>query len=442
MSRSHQGLVFVAGNRQVEATQSLDREIDRLEWLVAAGHDWLRFPRDLEREFAESNADGLLDYRRRVVVAAFVILLVAGVLDLLVMKRGIDGALLLRYGVAVPLGALFLAYSRSAWFRTTQQPALCLLTFLLAALLFGLMFIGGERVVYVYLPGVLLLAVFSGMLLRLQFWLSALLLGAMGVFYMVFLIRIRPQPLDILVPYTLFYCAAALLALFASYHLEHAARRRFLQVRLLALKQGELELANQRLQELADQDGLTGVANRRHFDQHLATEWSRARRSGQPLSLMLIDLDFFKRYNDTYGHQAGDDCLIVVGAVLRSHAQRPGDLAARYGGEEFALILPATEIVDAEDIASRVIHDLAGYRIPHRASEVSGVVTASAGVAGCVPSPLLSPRDLLAAADAALYRAKRDGRNRVEVSEALPAGDEGDASSPAMFESGVDSTQR
>lgn len=434
--------MFVAGNRQVEATQSLDREVDRLEWLVAAGHDWLRFPRDLEREFAESNADGLLDYRRRVVVAAFVILLVAGLLDLLVVKRGIDGALLLRYGVAVPLGALFLAYSRSGWFRTTQQPALCLLTFLLAALLFGLMFIGGERVVYVYLPGVLLLAVFSGMLLRLQFWLSAVLLGAMGVFYMVFLIRIRPQPLDILVPYTLFYGAAALLALFASYHLEHAARRRFLQVRLLALKQGELELANQRLQELADQDGLTGVANRRHFDQHLATEWSRARRSGQPLSLMLIDLDFFKRYNDSYGHQAGDDCLIVVGAVLRAHAQRPGDLAARYGGEEFALILPATEVSDAKEIASRVIHDLAGYRIPHRASEVSDVVTASAGVAGCVPSPLLSPRDLLAAADAALYRAKRNGRNSVELSEALPAGGEGDAPSPAMFESGVDSTQR
>ncbi|MFP5382852.1 MAG: diguanylate cyclase domain-containing protein [Gammaproteobacteria bacterium] len=431
----------MAGNRQVESTQSLDREIDRLEWLVAAGHDWLRFPRDLEKEFAESVADGLLDYRRRVVVAAFVVLLVAGVLDLLVVKRGIDGALLLRYGVAVPLGALFLAYSRSTWFRATQQPALCLLTFLLAALLFGLMIIGGDRVLYVYLPGVLLLAVFAGMLLRLQFWLSALLLGAMGIAYMVFLVRIRPQPMDILVPYTLFYGAAVLIALFANYHLEHASRRRFLQVRLLALKQGELELANQRLQELADQDGLTGVANRRHFDQHLATEWSRARRSGQSLSLMLIDLDFFKRYNDSYGHQAGDDCLIVVGAVLRSHAQRPGDLAARYGGEEFALILPATDVSDAKEIASRVIHDLAAYRIPHRASEVSDVVTASAGVAGCVPSPLLSSRDLLAAADAALYRAKRDGRNRVEVSLDLPAGDEADATVPATGGSGADGAQ-
>lgn len=432
------------GNRQVRSTQALDGEIDRLEWLVAAGHGWLRFPRDLQKEFAESDADGLLDYRRRVVIAAFVVLLVAGILDLLVVKRGIDGALLLRYGVAVPLGALFLAYSRSDWFRATQQPALCLLTFLLAALLFGLMMIGGERVVHVYLPGVLLLAVFSGMLLRLQFWLSVAMLGAMGVAYMVFLVRIRPQPIDILAPYTLFYGAAMLLALFASYHLEHAARRRFLQVRLLALKQGELELANQRLQELADQDGLTGVANRRHFDQHLATEWSRARRSGQPLSLMLIDLDFFKRYNDSYGHQAGDDCLIVVGAVLRSHAQRPGDLAARYGGEEFALILPATDIGDAREIASRVINDLAAYRIPHRASEVSDAVTASAGVACCVPSPLLSSRDLLAAADAALYRAKRNGRNRVEVSGSVQSGDEAGATLPASVASvasGADGAQ-
>lgn len=409
------------GNRQLAATHAQDREIERLEWLVAAGHPWLRFPRDLEREFADSRSDALLGYRRLVLLAAFMVLLLAGLLDWLVVKRSISEVFLLRYGLAAPLGAMFIVWSRSRGFRNHQQWGLCLFTLLLAGLMFGLMLLGDDRVVVIYLPGFILIAVFAGMLLWLNFWLSMGLLTLIGVAYLGFLVDVRPQEPDVLIPHLLFYATASLIALFANYHIEHAARSRFLQVRLLALKQAELETANQRLQELADQDGLTGVANRRHFDLHLESEWNRARRAGRPLSLILIDLDFFKKYNDTYGHQAGDDCLIVVGAVLRAHANRPGDLAARYGGEEFVLVLPDTALGDAEEIGWRIVHDLAAYRIPHRTSGVADFVTASAGVASCIPSPVISPRELLAAADDALYQAKRTGRNRVVRASMLPA---------------------
>ncbi|MFZ5756567.1 MAG: diguanylate cyclase domain-containing protein [Pseudomonadota bacterium] len=402
-------------NLRAEAVQAHDREIDRLEGLVSSGHRLLRFPRDLEREFENEYAQRYLAYRRRVVLLAVFVVLGAGLLDLVFVHGAINQALLFRYGVIAPAALAILVFSRTRWFASRQQPVLALFTMLLAGLLFGLMRLGDEQVVLIYSPGFLLIAVFAGMLLHLRFWLALLLIAAVGVAYVAFVGHWRPQSTEIVAAYTIFYLTGALMALFAGYGIEHTARRQFLHGRLLALKQNELELANHQLQELVDQDGLTGIANRRHFDHQFDAEWSRARRGGYPLSLLLIDLDFFKNYNDTYGHQAGDDCLIVVGSVLRAHTQRSGDVAARYGGEEFAMILPATTREDAEEIGWRVVRDIAAYRIPHQASDIADVVTASVGVACVVPSPMVTPRDLLAAADNALYRAKRNGRNRVEV---------------------------
>ena len=407
-------------NLRAEAVQAHDREIDRLEALVSSGHRLLRFPRDLEQEFEGDYARRYLGYRQRVVLIALLVVLASGALDVFVVHDAIDQALLLRYGLVTPAALALLAFTRTRWFPDRQQPALALFALLLAALLFGLMRLGDERVVMLYSPGFLLVAMFTGMLLHLRFWLAALLLVVIGAVYVAFIGHWRPQTTEIIASYTIFYVTASLTALFAGYGIEHTARRQFLHSRLLALKQNELELANHQLQELVDQDGLTGIANRRHFDQQFEAEWSRAQRGGYPLSLLLIDLDFFKNYNDTYGHQAGDDCLIVVGSVLRAHTQRSGDVAARYGGEEFAMILPATSREDAEEIGWRVARDIAAYRIPHKASDVADVVTASVGVASLIPTPIMNPRDLLGAADDALYRAKRQGRNRVEVAADAP----------------------
>jgi diguanylate cyclase (GGDEF)-like protein len=166
------------------------------------------------------------------------------------------------------------------------------------------------------------------------------------------------------------------------------------------------------LRALASCDGLTGLANRRMFDECLSQEWRRTERDGSPLSLLMIDIDHFKALNDVAGHQAGDDCLRLVAAAVSSEALRPGDLAARYGGEEFGAILPNTSLDGATVVASRILAAVAALAIPHPAAEIGGFVTVSIGAAGRSAAQA-SPALLVSAADAALYRAKRGGRNRV-----------------------------
>jgi diguanylate cyclase (GGDEF)-like protein len=169
------------------------------------------------------------------------------------------------------------------------------------------------------------------------------------------------------------------------------------------------------LVRLSRNDGLTGIANRRHFDEFYQQEWKRALRDETPLSLILCDIDFFKNYNDTYGHQAGDDCLRAVAGVLQSGLRRPGDLAARYGGEEFIVVLPGTLREGALAVAESLRRAVEALAIPHSASAAAPVVTISLGISFTVPGSGESSADLLAAADKALYRAKEGGRNRVVI---------------------------
>jgi diguanylate cyclase (GGDEF)-like protein len=186
--------------------------------------------------------------------------------------------------------------------------------------------------------------------------------------------------------------------------------------RLLETRVGErtaeLRILNAKLESLSTTDGLTGIANRRRFDEVLALEWSRASRMGKPLALAMLDIDFFKKYNDHYGHQAGDECLRRIATILNTTICRTGDLVARYGGEEFAFIAPATDGVSAFNIASKVLDALRSSKIQHEMSEF-GFVTASIGVASIIPSTDDLPENLVKNADEALYRAKQQGRNRV-----------------------------
>lgn len=182
------------------------------------------------------------------------------------------------------------------------------------------------------------------------------------------------------------------------------------------------------LRSAAYTDGLTGVANRRHFDEALSREWLRAQRTGSPMSLVLSDIDAFKKYNDHYGHQAGDQCLQRVALALRQVLHRPADLVARYGGEEFAVLLPETDATGARFLASQLLDAVDALGLPHAASPVADHVTLSVGVSafdenccgwvehpsdsrftGLVARPPVS--DLVAAADQALYAAKEAGRN-------------------------------
>ena len=180
-----------------------------------------------------------------------------------------------------------------------------------------------------------------------------------------------------------------------------------------------LAAANAQLELVASLDGLTGIPNRRHFDTVLDVECRRAARNRTWLSLLLLDIDYFKAYNDTHGHQAGDACLQRVAQCLQASARRPADLAARYGGEEFALVLPDTPLAGAAALAEVLRTQIEALGVAHGASAVSTRVTVSLGVATALPAPRSSPITLIAAADQALYQAKHAGRNRVHVADVL-----------------------
>lgn len=179
----------------------------------------------------------------------------------------------------------------------------------------------------------------------------------------------------------------------------------------------ELEQANQQLAALSMTDGLTGLANRRRFDAALTAEWRRAERVCQPLALALLDVDWFKHYNDHYGHLAGDDCLRRIARLLEGHMQRGGDLVARYGGEEFVFIAPVTDGQTALNLAEALCRALEALALPHATSPL-GHVTVSIGVAALVPDGESRPEGLIAQADRALYQAKAQGRNCVRLAQA------------------------
>ena len=187
--------------------------------------------------------------------------------------------------------------------------------------------------------------------------------------------------------------------------------------RALRELQKELEAKNVELERLSSLDGLTGIANRRIFDEFISNEWMRAARDGTPLSLVLIDIDHFKTYNDNYGHQGGDDCLRQVAHALAATVNRPSDLVARYGGEEFVVVMPGTAREGAIKIADALRTGIDSMNLPHAHSSTADHVTISLGVSTVVPTNDGKPEMLIEKADGALYKSKESGRNQYQFAE-------------------------
>lgn len=175
--------------------------------------------------------------------------------------------------------------------------------------------------------------------------------------------------------------------------------------------EANLRKTNQELEHLINLDALTQIANRRCFNERIITEWQRLHREQQPLSLLMFDVDYFKRYNDLYGHQLGDECLIKIAQAVDHLMHRSGDLVARYGGEEFIVILPNTNLEGATIVAERIHQAIRELQIPHQDSNVSNIVSVSVGITSEIPSSDCSPYDFIHQADHALYDAKQQGRN-------------------------------
>ncbi|MEF3697848.1 GGDEF domain-containing response regulator [Desulfolutivibrio sp.] len=184
-------------------------------------------------------------------------------------------------------------------------------------------------------------------------------------------------------------------------------------------RERELEALTERLEQLSNQDGLTSVSNRRRFEEVYDKEWLRARRDNMPLALLMIDIDFFKAFNDTYGHLRGDCCLKAVAEAICTVLKRPGDFVARFGGEEFVVILPATDETGALAIAEEIRENVRSLDIEHASSTAADHITVSIGAASVTPRVDQGGKALLLASDGALYQAKTNGRNRVEKREVL-----------------------
>jgi two-component system chemotaxis family response regulator WspR len=192
----------------------------------------------------------------------------------------------------------------------------------------------------------------------------------------------------------------------------------------LALHESQRKLMeiNIELQRLTKIDGLTGVSSRRHFDEYLQAQWKQAVREQSPLAILMIDVDNFKRYNDTYGHVAGDEVLKRVAAAIKGTFVRPTDLVARFGGEEFVALLPSTPLGPLQSLGERLRANVEGLRLPHRASTVGDCVTISVGGTAMIPQREESALRFIEVADGALYEAKGGGKNRVVTRETCVEG--------------------
>jgi two-component system, chemotaxis family, response regulator WspR len=184
----------------------------------------------------------------------------------------------------------------------------------------------------------------------------------------------------------------------------------------------ELMIANEELRRISFLDGLTGIANRRYFDEFLEREWHRAKRGKTSLALLMLDVDCFKNYNDTYGHLAGDECLKKIATLLKATMKRPTDLAVRYGGEEFAVVLPDTNVEGARIVGEKIRRGVEQLGISHKNSSISKVVTISIGIATMSVIDGGEPITMIADADNALYQAKQCGRNQIKIAESSREG--------------------
>ncbi|MEB1808501.1 MAG: diguanylate cyclase [Bacillaceae bacterium] len=179
------------------------------------------------------------------------------------------------------------------------------------------------------------------------------------------------------------------------------------------IEEQKLQAVNEKLQHLSTKDGLTGIGNRRYFDERLIKEWKRAIRYSSDISLLMIDIDYFKPYNDTYGHQKGDECLKQVALAVQKTLKRPIDVVCRYGGEEFSVILPDTDEKGAKHVAETIRRTIEELKIPHAGSLINSFLTISIGTASVIPTKASDPATIIKAADEALYLAKQGGRNQV-----------------------------
>lgn len=358
----------------------------------------LRFVGLLEKEFRDFYVAHNLPRARLSGLIALILVLAVTSIDLLLGVN--DGSVLnmLRLGVLCPmlvaLGVAISLPSMQRYYTEIVAVGVTLVGFVVTYLAQLGSLAGSSYVLAGLVLVVLYACLFLGLLFNVAMSVTALLIAAhfvSGLFVGL--------PTDELYYSTAILGGAAVIGGVSTYNLEHALRTNFLETRLL--------------NELAERDGMTGLYNRRIFDDYVQRLWRQSRREGTSVAIIFIDIDFFKVFNDLYGHQAGDDCLKRVAKCIARGAKRPFDFAARYGGEEFVLVLYGPPDEYARAVPEQIRRDVLDLAIAHAGSQAGKHVTVSVGLAYATPKSSRSLAGAIQAADEALYQAKREGRNRV-----------------------------
>lgn len=403
-----------------EQLEQLEKQINRYQGLLSFGFNKLRFPTDLEKNYSWRSNVKFAKSSRGILACGILFYLSFGLMDHTLGQEYKDTLWLIRVLVSgTLLTGLVILFNRQ------------MIRWMVLAVTLGMIIIGLSIIVfisilsepysYAYHLGLIPWQVF--ILISLRSYLRPIIVASLTVFisYILFSYNQNLQPyhpeIDALVDdvrpvYILFWGLLIVMGVYLGYFMERSSRIDYIKNRLLELDAQRLTLLSEELHLLSTTDSLTGMANRRHFESCYDSEWRRAVRTQDSLAIIMIDIDFFKNYNDEYGHQAGDECLKQVSSALMSYAQRSGELIARYGGEEFIVLLPRMSLAGAQHIAESMCLKISQLGIEHNGSDQQRV-TISIGIAAMIPDLQDGPDSLLKDSDRMLYQAKAGGRNCV-----------------------------
>ena len=391
----------------------LKHEQSYLESLLKKKFFALIFPKQIELEFLQYYQTRFINQLRVAMMIGLVAVIGFHAAEYWFLNEQQELLLLERDFLLAPIllfGSIFILSNR---YPKTHQLFLSSFTLVFGASLVYMLQMVPSELDVLYFSGIFLLVAYSLTLSRMRFWYATGTSIGLALIYSICMAFLEMAEMREMQIFGFGYLLAIVICLATNYLMERGVRFHYLQARLLVIKSETLKLMNQELKNIASIDGLTQIANRRTFDQHIETEWSRGQRLETPLSLLLIDIDYFKQFNDTYGHQRGDACLVKLASIFSTFTRRPGDLVARYGGEEFVLLLPATEQEHAVQVANMLKTAVEKLNIQHEKSKEYGKVTISIGLSCLIPTKETSIRDLIQLADEALYSAKNGGRNQV-----------------------------
>ena len=400
----------------------LEQKIIRYKALLNNNFKCLSFPSTIEKDYRLKNDKLFIKSSRGVLFFGILIYLLFGFADnALGFERAVD-LLIIRATLALLLGTALIFVLHKKLIRCAAHIATVGMTLIgLSIILFMSML--KEPYSFAYHLGMIPWQVF--VLVALRTYSRAIFASSIIVFssyigfvyshdFQLFNSELDALALDLKLVFIVFWALLILIGVYLGYFMEKFSRQDYLNNKLLSLEAERLTLLSEELKLLSTTDSLTGLANRRHFEHCFESEWSRALRTKEPVFLLMIDIDYFKNYNDYYGHQAGDNCLKHVSDVLTTFAQRSGELASRYGGEEFLVLLPRLNLDQGLVVAKKLCNTIEELNIPHAGIDL-GHLTVSVGVAAVVPELEDDMSDLIRASDTALYRAKNTGRNRVST---------------------------